>query len=215
MLFSILYLILLGLMRLAGPDGDSRGREVEILSLATKSRCYRFFSVEMAFLRTLYALFFIEVETRRIHIAKSSRNPEPSFMTQQARNLHIEEGPPIDVGFLIRDRDAKFTRSFDPVFEAEGARLLLTPVRAPNANALAGRWIRAVRSEVPDFTLVLKRRHLDRLAARCACPYNSHRSHRGIAPCPPDVCGADPPPPSNGTIVRREVLAGINEYLAA
>jgi putative transposase len=173
-----------------------------------------FFSVETAFLRTLYVLFFIEVRTRRVHVTTSTRNPDASFVTQQARNLFIEEALPSGVRFLIRDRDSKFTRAFDVVFESEGASVIPTPVRAPKANAFAERWVRTVRDEVLDWTLVLGRRHLDRLLARYACHYNSHRPHRGIALCPPELCGADPPPPSQG-IARRQVLAGINEYLAA
>jgi transposase InsO family protein len=171
--------------------------------------------VETVFLRTLYVLFFIEVGTRRLHITKATRNPDAAFVTQQARNLCLTEGLPAGVRFLVRDRDSKYTRSFDAVFETEGARVILTPIRAPKANAFAERLIRTVRSEVLDLTLVLGRRHLDHLLARYARHYNSHRPHRGIALAPPDACGADPPPPAGGRILRREVLAGINEYVAA
>ncbi len=79
-----------------------------------------FFSVETAFCRTLYVLFFIEVGTRRIHITKATRNPDAAFATQQARNLFVEATDAVlPLGLLIRDRDAKFIRSFDAVFEAE------------------------------------------------------------------------------------------------
>jgi hypothetical protein len=174
-----------------------------------------FFSVETAFLRTLYVLFFIEVGTRRVHVSMSTRNPDASFVTQQARNLFSEETLPTRVRSLIRDRDSKLTRAFDAVFESEGARVIPIPLRAPKANTFAERWVRTVRGELLDWTLVLGRRHLDRLLARYARHYNSHRPHRGIALCPPELCGADPPPPSQGPIARRQVLTGINEYLAA
>jgi putative transposase len=174
-----------------------------------------FFSVETAFLRTLYVLFFIEIGTRRVHVTMATRNPDAAFVTQQARNLYVAEELPTGVHFLIRDRDAKFTRSFDAVFGSEGTRVILTPIRAPKANAYAERWVRTVRSEVLDFTLVLGRRHLDRLLARYASHYNSHRPHRGIGLAPPEARGADPPASANGKFQRREVLTGINEYLAA
>jgi putative transposase len=114
-----------------------------------------FFSVETAFLQTLYVLFFIEVGTRRVCVMTSTRNPEATFVTQQARNLYMAEEPPTGARFLIRDRDSKFTRSFDAVFGSEGASVILTPVRAPKANAFAERWVRTVRAEILDWTLVL------------------------------------------------------------
>ncbi len=174
-----------------------------------------FFSVETAFLKTLYVLFFIEVGTRRVHVMTSTHNHDAGYTTQQARNLYMAEEPPTGARFLIRDRDSKFTRSFDTVFGSEGPRVILTPVRAPKANAFAERWVRTVRAEIVDWTLILSRRHLDRVLARYASHYNSRRPHRGITLSPPDACGADPPVSASGRIQRREVLAGINEYLAA
>jgi putative transposase len=91
-------------------------------------------------------LFFIELDTRRVHLAGVTPNPNAAWVTQQARNLQLVPGEQgRRMRFLLRDRDAKFTRSFDDVFRAEGAQVLLTPVQAPNANAYAERWIRTVR----------------------------------------------------------------------
>ena len=101
-----------------------------------------FFTVETARLKTLYVLFFIEVGTRRVHVTASTHSPDRFFVTQQARNLCYaldERGEPLR--FLIRDRDAKFSRFFDDVFAAEGIRVIRTPIRAPNANAFAERWV--------------------------------------------------------------------------
>jgi hypothetical protein len=69
-----------------------------------------------------------------VHVTVSTTNPDSSFVTQQARNLAMslaDEGT--QIGFLIRDRDAKFSRSFDDVFVSEGIRVTRTPIRAPNA----------------------------------------------------------------------------------
>jgi putative transposase len=115
-----------------------------------------FFTVETVFLKTLYVLFFIEIGTRRVHVTVSTTKPDSSFVTQQARNLVMrlaDEGA--QIRFLIRDRDAKFCRSFDDVFVSEGIRVIRTPIRAPNANAFAERWIETLRAECLDPLLIL------------------------------------------------------------
>jgi transposase InsO family protein len=96
---------------------------------------------------------------------------------------------------------------------------MLTPIRSPKANAYAERWVRTVRTEILDRTLILSRRHLDRVLdrvlSRYTSHYNSHRPHRGIGLAPLQARGAGPPPVRPGPIRRREVLPGINECLAA
>src|ERR1035437_3700336 len=80
-----------------------------------------YFTVETALLKTLSVLFFLEIATRRVRVTVSTSSPESAFVTQQARNLALnlsgEGGSP---KFLIRDRDAKFCRSFADVLAAKG-----------------------------------------------------------------------------------------------
>ena len=80
-----------------------------------------FFTVETVTLRRLYVLFFIELESRRVHLAGCTTNPTGAWVTQQARNLSFT-GIFERVGFLIHDRDSKFSGAFDEVFRSEGSR---------------------------------------------------------------------------------------------
>ena len=81
----------------------------------------------------------------------------------------------------MRDRDTKYTVSFDEVFGARGTRILKTPFRTPNANAYAERFVRTVRSGCLDHLLVLNERHLERILRSYAQHYNGHRPHQGIS----------------------------------
>jgi putative transposase len=63
----------------------------------------------------------------------------------------------VPVRFLLRDHDAKFTRSFDDVFGSQGVKVIRTPIQAPKANAYAERWVQTVQAECLDWTLVLGR----------------------------------------------------------
>jgi transposase InsO family protein len=171
-----------------------------------------FFTVHTVALRTLYVLFLIEVGTRRVRIVGVTRNPDGRWVAQQARNLAIE-GRLDNVGFLIRDRDTKFTSAFDEVFRTEDARVILTPIRAPKANAFAERFVRTVRNELLDLTLVTGRRHLVKLLAEYEVHYNSHRPHRGLALEAPAGRDVERSPIPIDMIRPRPVVGGfVHEY---
>ena len=178
-----------------------------------------FFTVDTVWLRRLYVLFFIELDTRRVHLAGVTANPDGGWVTQQARNLLLVLGDQgRRVRFLLRDRDAKFSRGFDDVFRSEGGEVLVTPVRAPKANAYAERWVRTVRTECLDWLLIVGRSHLEQVLRVYVQHYNGHRPHRALglaAPDPPaglTVVGED----QQGRVHRRDLLGGLlHEYRRA
>lgn len=165
------------------------------------------FTVETVRLQTLYVFFFIELGTRRIHLAGCTARPTAAWVTQQARHLVWkleEEGKKLP--FLLHDCDAKFPASFDAVFASEGIEVVLTPYRAPNANAFAERWVRSVRVECLDHLLIINERHLEHVLREYCQYYNCARPHQGIAQQIPVSANQQP---GQGAILRRDILGGL------
>ena len=167
-----------------------------------------FFTVETAWLQTLYVLFFIELGSRRVHLAGCTANPTRTWVTQQARHLSwkIQDGE-VPIRFLIHDRDTKFGPTFDTVFTSEDVTIIRTPVRAPNVNAFAERWVRSVREECLDRIVILGESHRQRVLIAYVAYYNHARPHQGIdQQCPVPVTRSAA---RDGPIERRDILGGV------
>jgi transposase InsO family protein len=178
-----------------------------------------FFTVETVGLTRLYVLFFIELDRRRVQLAGITAHPTGAWVTQAARNLLMDLDDQVDrFRFLIRDRDTKFTAAFDAVFSAAGVETVKIPPRAPRANTYAERWVRTVRAECLDWTLIRSGQHLQRVLASYLAHYNSGRPHRGIdldVPVPAPL-GTVTALPTGGSVERVDVLGGlIHEYSQA
>jgi len=176
-----------------------------------------FFTVETAWLKRIYVLFFISLERRRIEFVACTANPTGAWVAQQARNLLMtldERERPLRL--LIHDRDSKFSGGCDLVFQSEGIAVIRTPVRAPNANAHAERWVGSVRRECLDRMLIFSRRQLEHVLRVYTRHYNQHRLHRALALCPPEQADRNPVPlraPPDPQLNRRDLLGGlIHEY---
>jgi transposase InsO family protein len=176
-----------------------------------------FFTLETAWLRRIYVLFFLSLESRRIEFIACTPNPTWAWTAQQARNLLMatdeRQQPP---RFLLHDRDATFRGGFDHVFESEGIAVIRTPIQAPNANAHAERWVGSVR-ECLDRLLIFSRRQLEHVLRVYADHYNRHRPHRSLAlRPPPEQANKGPTPlraPPLPPLTRRDLLGGlIHEY---
>lgn len=176
-----------------------------------------FFTVETISLRRLYVLFFIELSSRRVHLAGCTANPTGVWASQQARQFAwtVHEQPS-GFRYLIRDRDAKFTRSFDAVFASEGIRIVKTPVQAPRANAIAERFVGTARRECLDWLLIVNRRHLEQVLCVFVDQYNSYRPHRSLNLAPPIATHHERPLAPSRDVRPRDRLGGlIHEYSRA
>ena len=171
-----------------------------------------FFAVETVRLQVVYVLFFLEVQTRRVFLAGCTAHPTGAWVTQQARNLTwaLDEAG-VRPTVLLRDRDAKFSPSFDASFNGQGVRVIRTPARAPRANAFAERWVGTVRRECLDRLLILGPWHLEKVLREYVDHYNVARPHRALRLRPPLPRG-QPVGPA-GPVLRHDRLGGLlHEY---
>ncbi|MGW2818957.1 integrase core domain-containing protein [Streptomyces sp. NPDC001415] len=171
--------------------------------------------IDLVNLRRVYALVFLEHGTRRLHIAGVTAHPSGSWTVQQARNLALELGIRGDSPrFLIRDRDAKYTASFDAVFAADGIEVMRTAPRAPRMNTHGERVIQTLRREVLDHLLIWNETHARQILDAYARHYNRHRPHQARAQLPP--CPGAPLPTTDPTahrLLHTRVVSGlINGY---
>jgi len=179
-----------------------------------------FFTVETVGLTRLYVLFVVEVQRRCVHLVGITAHPTGAWVAQQARNLLMDlEEQGHRLRYLIRDRDTKFTGAFDAVFAASGVEVVKIPPRAPRANAYAERWVRTVRSECLDWTLIWNDRQLYRVLIEYLRHYNVVGPHRSLdlqPPRPASHLRLVAPATVESPVRRVDVLGGlIHEYRRA
>ncbi len=167
-----------------------------------------FLPVMDAGFRTLYAFFIIELDSRRVVHVGVTRHPTDTWMAQQLR-----EATPFGLKprFLIRDNDAKFGAQCARIAATTDIKLVQTPVRAPQANAVVERFLGSVRRECLDHLLILSERHLLRALSAYSAYFNAARPHQGIGQASPDHTKGSREAMSVGGPVRAlAVLGGLH-----
>jgi hypothetical protein len=175
-----------------------------------------FFHLDTVLGERLHALVFLEHATRRLHIAGVTAHPTRDWTTQQARNLAARLGARMDsLRFLLRDRDGKYSPTFDAVFGAEEINILQTAPRTPRMNAHCERAIGTLHHALCDHVLILNDTRARQLLATYRRHYNDHRPHQARRQLPPD---SDQQPTTAHDLQphrlrRTPILSGmINEY---
>jgi putative transposase len=99
------------------------------------------------------------------------------------------------------------------VFEGAGVQIVLTPIRAPRANAIAERFVGSLRHELLDRMLIVNQRHAAAVLAEYERHFNEHRPHRALGQAAPLRPLPDPRPSRDIRVYRRDRLGGLlHEY---
>ena len=142
-----------------------------------------FFTVEVLTwhgLVTYYVLFFLHLETRRVHIAGITRHPDQEWMEQIGRSATQETwGYLQPCRYVLHDRDTKFCASFRSALAAGGVKTIPLPAKSPNLNAFAERWVRSVKQECLSKVILFGEGPLSRVLAEYSRHYHSERNHQG------------------------------------
>jgi putative transposase len=143
-----------------------------------------FFTVEVWTARglvTYYVLFFMQLKTRSVHIAGVTTSPDGAYMKQVARNLtDVGDGFILTSRYLIMDRDTKYTEVFRYYLDREGVKPVRCPVRAPNCNVFAERFVRSIREECLDRMILFGEASLRRVLRDYVTHFRSERNHQGL-----------------------------------
>jgi putative transposase len=155
---------------------------------------------------TVYTVFMIHLESRRVPILGSTPHPDEAVMRPVGRTLTMADADTCHV--LIWDRDAKWGGPVRDVLQEAGIRIVQTRYQAPNANAHAERFVRSIKEECLDRIIPLGERHFRRAVRECVAHYHHERNHQGLGNALID--GA--PPRTVGAIRRRRRLGGLLNY---
>ena len=163
------------------PRRDGRSWAEFLRSQAQGILALDFFTADLLNGTKVYVLAVIEHGTRRIRILGAAGYPDQSWVVQEARNLLMDlEDAGTRAKFVLHDRDASFTATFDSVFQVAGIWVIRSAVQAPRMNSVMERWIGSCRRELLDRTLVLNQRHLMIVLREYEDFYNRQRPHRTL-----------------------------------
>jgi hypothetical protein len=129
---------------------------------------------------TYYVLFFIHLESRKVHMAGVTPHPNEQWMMQIARNVTMEEWGVLAPGhYLIHDRDGKYCPAFQQIIDAAGVTRAPLPARSPNLNAYAERWVRSVKEECLSRLIPVGEASLRHALTQYVVHFHHERNHQG------------------------------------
>ncbi len=161
---------------------------------------------------TFYLLFVMELQTRRVHFAGCTPNPDAAWMKQIAKNLtDFVDGFLNGKRYLLLDRDGKFCPAFKTILENEGVNPVPLPLKSPNLNAHLERFFGSLKSECLQRMIFFGERSLRNAVGQYLLHYHGERNHQSLNSSiitPGDEVGR----PDEGEVQSRERLGGLLRY---
>jgi transposase InsO family protein len=166
--------------------------------------------VDVVRLVTYYTAFVIDLASRRVHVLGSRSHSSDLFMDQIVRLMTAaDDGPLGGHRVLICDRDRKWSGPVRRQFADAGIRVVLTPERAPNANANAERFVRSIKEECLDQLIQLGERHFLRAVTEFVEHYHRERNHQGLGN---ELIAGAPTIDTTRRVRRRPRLSGLLNF---
>jgi putative transposase len=123
----------------------------------------------------------ISLADRVVDIVGITTRPDAAWMLQAGRNLiDAESGAMRGKGYLILDRDAKYTDQFRRLIRGSGTNVIRLPPQSPNLNAYAERFVRSIKYECLDWMIFIGQASLRRAGAEYVDHYHWERNHQGL-----------------------------------
>ena len=110
---------------------------------------------------------------------------------------------------FVCDRDRKRSEAVLALLQSAGVRVVQTPVRAPNCNAYAERFVRSVKHECLNRLVPIGERHLRHSLCEYVSHYHHERNHQGLGN---ELIIGGPPSVSSGPVRRRQRIGGLLSY---
>lgn len=131
-------------------------------------------------IRDVFVLAFLHVETRRVVLSPATFHPDEAWVVEQAlafvKNAR-EQG--LRVRMLQRDRDTKFTATFDAELKRSRVKIIKNAFRTPVLNVFVERFIQTIKQECLDRLIVFGSGHMDSICAEFLAHYHTERPHQG------------------------------------
>lgn len=159
---------------------------------------------------TIYVLFFIQLQTRKVVLGGMTHSPNEAWVKQIGRNVTGVTGQLTNAGYLIHDRDVKYTEGFDRILQGAGIEPIKLPPRSPNLNAYAERWIRSVKTECLEPLILFGQRSLAYALQEYLAHHQAERNHQGLdnlIPFPDERLAQ-----KEGSITKAERLGGLLNF---